>query len=102
MKSIISKVLILKPLRRNIKIIRVGVITLKNNMYVKRKRKYFNNEKKHMYYIYKDDRSIKKIDEYFGKYTNAYIYALCKYDKFDIREITNYDESKLQNKTGSF
>jgi len=69
-------------------------------MYARRKRKYFNNEKKHMYYIYSNDRSIKKIDEYFGKYTNAYIYALCKYDKFDIREIINYDESKLQNKRG--
>jgi hypothetical protein len=71
-------------------------------MYARKKRKYFNNEKKHMYYIYKDDRSIKKIDEYFGKYTNAFLYALNKYDKFDIREIINYDESELQDKTRPF
>jgi hypothetical protein len=102
MKSIISKALILKPLRKNIRIINLGVITLKNNMYARKKRKYFNNEKKRMYYIYRNDRSIKKIDEYFGKYTNAYIYALCKYDKFDIREIINYDESELQDKTRPF
>ena len=66
-------------------------------MYVKRKRKYFNNEKKHMYYIYKNDTSIKKIDEYFGKYTDAFLYAISKYDKCDIREIINYDESELQD-----
>jgi hypothetical protein len=60
-------------------------------MYVKRKRKYFNNEKKHMYFIYKNDTSIKKIDEYFGKYTDAFVYAMNKYNKFDIRENLNYE-----------
>lgn len=60
-------------------------------MYVKRKRKYFNNEKKHMYFIYNNDTSIKKIDEYFGKYTDAFVYAMNKYNKFDIRENLNYE-----------
>ena len=69
-------------------------------MYVKNRKRYFNNEKKHMYFIYKDDRSIKKIDEYFGKYTDAFVYALKKYNKFDIREILNYDESEIQDKRG--
>ena len=66
-------------------------------MYVKNRKRYFNNEKKHMYYIYEDENSINRIDEYFGKYTDAFLYALNKYDKFDIREIINYNESELQD-----